>query len=229
MGNKDIVKNHFEEEAQVYDEQITNLIPYYRQMVESIVSTLPFKSSDCIEIIDLGCGTGNVSRAILDVYPNAKLTCLDVAENMLQMTRFKLKDEPDTIYLHEDFYNFKFDKQYDAVVSSLALHHLETLDDKLNFFKEIYSGIKDRGIFIDADNVIASTDSYQQKYMEVWKKFMRWNVSEEDVENIWIPKYYEEDRPVSLLDNLDMLKKAGFTSVDVVWKFYNFATFMALK
>jgi tRNA (cmo5U34)-methyltransferase len=65
--------------------------------------------------------------------------------------------------------------------------------------------------------------------MEVWKKFMRWNVSEEDVENIWIPKYYEEDRPVSLMDNLDMLKKAGFTSVDVVWKFYNFATFMALK
>ncbi len=229
VSNKDTVKNHFEQEAHEFDELITNLIPYYRQMVESIVSTLPFEASADIDIIDLGCGTGTVSRAIKDVYPNAKITCLDIAENMLQMARLKLKDAPETVYLNEDFYNFNFDKKYDAVVSSLALHHLETTDDKLKFYKEIYAGIKEAGIFVNADNVLASNDVYQQKFMDQWKRFMRWNLSEEDVVNIWIPKYYEEDRPAPLMDNLDMLKEVGFKSVDVVWKYYNFATFMALK
>jgi len=51
----------------------------------------------------------------------------------------------------------------------------------------------------------------------------------EEVENKWIPKYYEEDRPVSMMEHLDMLNKAGFKIMDVVWKYYNYAVYMAIK
>ena len=41
MERMEKIKKHFEEEAEQYDGIIKNLIPYYHQMVEAIVNTLP--------------------------------------------------------------------------------------------------------------------------------------------------------------------------------------------
>jgi trans-aconitate methyltransferase len=38
-------------------------------------------------VLDLGCGTGTVALSILRVFPNAHLTCLYLAENMIAMAR----------------------------------------------------------------------------------------------------------------------------------------------
>lgn len=223
------VKRHFEEEAREYDGIIVKLIPYYPQMLEALVAALPFEHDTAIEAIDLGCGTGTVAKAVKDAYPNARLTCIDIAEKMLQMARAKLAGAPDTEYILSDFNDFEFPKEYHAVVSSLALHHLETDGDKLGFYKKIYSGLKEGGVFANADVVLGSTDALQQRYMDKWKSFMYGSVGRDEAEGKWIPKYYEEDRPVSLTAHLKMLKEAGFSATDVVWKYYNYAVYTAVK
>ncbi len=229
MSNMNDIKRHFEEEAQQYDSNIRNLIPHYDQMVEAVVNAISFNCSAAIDVIDLGCGTGTIARSVKNTFPKARITCLDIADNMLQMAQFKLSDAPDTEYINDDFYRFSFDKQYDVVVSSLALHHLVTPDDKSDFYKKIYSGLKSGGMLVNADSVLASTETLQNMYMQQWKSFMYKNVSEREVESKWIPKYYEEDRPASLIEHLDMLREIGFAAVDVIWKYYNYAVFAAMK
>jgi tRNA (cmo5U34)-methyltransferase len=223
------VRNHFEEEAGQYDGIIKNLIPHYSQMVEALVKALNFDPSEIFELIDLGCGTGTVSRAVKDVYPMAKITCLDISEKMLKMASGKLSDVHDAIYIKSDFYDYEFDKKYDVVVSSLALHHLVTKEDKLDFYKKIYKCLNSGGVFVNADVVLASTDTLQERYMEQWKKFMCMNVTLDEVEEKWIPTYYEEDRPATMMDHFEMLKDAGFRTMDIIWKYYNFAVYMAVK
>ncbi len=61
--------------------------------------------------------------------------------------------------------------------------------------------------------------------MEKWKSFMKKHVSEEEIENRWLPQYREEDRPAKLMDQMTWLSDIGFTQVDVVWKYYNFAVY----
>lgn len=229
MDRMEKIKNHFEEEAEQYDGIIKNLIPYYDQMVEAIVKTLPYEYSADIEVIDLGCGTGTVARSVKNTFSHAKLTCLDMSENMLKIAGGKLSDAQDTTYINSDFYQFDFHNQYDAVVSSLALHHLETSEDKKGFYKKIYKGLKAGGVFVNADVVLASTDRLQQRYMDQWKTFMLGNVTKYEVENNWMPKYYEEDRPAPMPEHFKMLEACGFSIVDVVWKYYNFAVYMAVK
>lgn len=229
MERMDRVKKHFEEEAAQYDGIIKNLIPYYHKMVEALVNTLPFDPSLQIQVIDLGCGTGTISRAVKDAYPNAKLTCVDISEKMLKVAAGKLSEVSDAIFINKNFYDFNFDKNYDAVVSSLALHHLETKEDKLEFYRKIYSCLNDGGIFVNADVVLASTEALQQCYMTQWKNFMLRNVPKDEVDSKWIPAYYEEDRPVSMIEHFEMLKDSGFKIMDVVWKYYNFAVYMAIK
>ena len=229
MDRMNKILNHFEGEAEQYDGIIKNLIPYYHQMVEALVNTLPFDHSEGIEVIDLGCGTGTISRAVKDIFPKAKITCLDISGKMLQIAAIKLKDVRDAVYINSNFYDFSFDEKYDAVVSSLALHHLATKEDKLGFYKKIFSCLNTGGVFVNADVVLASTDSLQERYMEQWKNFMRTNVPSEEVEGKWIPTYYDEDRPAQMMEHFEMLKDAGFKVVDVVWKYYNYAVYMAVK
>ncbi len=229
MERMESVKRHFEEEAREYDEIIKKLIPGYPQMVEALVDALPFEKSAVISVIDLGCGTGTVARAVKDVFPSANITCLDIAEGMLQMARLKMADAPETVYINADFSSLDFSGEYDAVVSSLALHHLETDEDKQEFYRKIYSGLKKGGVFANVDVVIASTGRLQQVYIERWKNFMEKSVGREEVENIWIPKYYKEDRPTALTRHLNMLESAGFLYMDVLWKYYNYAVYTALK
>lgn len=229
MSDMENVKKHFEEEAEQYDGIIKNIIPYYRQMVEAVVNTIPFGYTSDIKVLDLGCGTGTIASAVKNAFPNAKLTCLDISGKMLQIADSKINGAQETTYINSDFHEFNFDKKYDAVVSSLALHHLVTREDKFDFYRKIYSGLNNGGAFVNADVVLASTDILQKRYMEQWKDFMCMNVTKDEVENKWIPTHYEEDRPVSLMEHIEMLKEIGFADIDVVWKYYNFAVYMAVK
>ena len=223
------IRKHFEEEAKEYDGIIKNLIPYYNQMVVALVNAIPFSNQDEIDVIDLGCGTGSISKAVQSSFPRASMTCVDISANMLDIAACKMSDFNNTKYINSNFYGFNFDRKYDAVVSSLALHHLETKEDKFEFYRKIFDALKPEGVFVNADVVLASSDKLQDCYMKEWKRFMCKNVSESEVDSKWMPSYYAEDRPISLMEHFELLKEAGFENIDVVWKYYNFAVYMAVK
>jgi tRNA (cmo5U34)-methyltransferase len=87
--SKQRIIDHFEQEAKEYDEIILTLIPNYTQMVEVLVSILPFTQDQTFSVIDLGCGTGTISREIKNTFPNINLTCMDIAKNMLDIASAK--------------------------------------------------------------------------------------------------------------------------------------------
>ena len=89
----DIVKKHFEAEAQEFDQIILRLIPYYPEMIEALITAIPFDRSSRINVMDLGCGTGTIALRIKETFPQARISCLDLAENMIEMTRLKLANK----------------------------------------------------------------------------------------------------------------------------------------
>jgi len=212
------IREHFEEEAHAFDRIIRCLIPYYPQMIEALVAALPFGQTTPIRVIDLGCGTGSIARVIKDSLPLTTLTCVDVAESMLVMAREKLGSGPNVRYQLANFETYEFDAQYDAVVSSLALHHLVTDGDKQVFHRKVYDSLAPGGVFYNADVILGSSDYLQEVYIHRWKWFMRQHVSEEEIEQKWMPKHYEEDRPAKLMEQLIWLQDIGFVEVDVLWK-----------
>lgn len=221
----DGVRQHFNAEAREFDGLIAKLIPYYQQMVEALVLAIPFERSAAVKVADLGCGTGTVAQYVFQVFPNAQITCVDLAENMIAMAQAKLSMHGTTQYLVSDFQSFAFDGKYDAIVSSLALHHLATDADKQSFYGQIWRGLRSGGVFYNADIVLGSNDFLQERYMDQWRFFMAQNVSSEEIESKWIPKYRTEDHPAKLTDQLKWLMEIGFVDVDVLWKHYNFAVY----
>jgi len=224
-------KNHFQEEAHIFDETIVRLIPYYNDMLEALVSSLPFSSRKRPSILDLGCGTGTVSAQILERFPDAHVTCLDMASNMLAMAKEKLAlyAMDDSQFVCADFSKWNSALKYDAIVSSLALHHLPDDDAKKTFFTKVFESLASGGVFVNADVVLSGDTEIQDMYLRKWREFMLKTVSVEEVDEKWFPSYRNEDRPAILLDQLAWLKEVGFTSTDVIWKYYNFAVYGGKK
>lgn len=222
------VKDHFEEEAKVFDELIKTLIPFYEDMVKSLILALPFHYKEKIKVLDLGCGTGNISKEVKEHFPNAQITCVDMAENMIQIAKSKLAPYSDIEFKIADFRDLDFKEDYDGVISSLALHHLQREEQK-SFYCRIKEFLKEGGVFYNADNILGSSPHLNQVYMDKWVEFMLDSHSHEEIETIWLPRYREEDFPSPLRSHIQWLEEAGFQEVDVVWKCYMFGVYGGKK
>jgi tRNA (cmo5U34)-methyltransferase len=222
------VKNHFEEEAEVFDELIKTLIPHYEDMIRSLILSLAFHAKEKMKVLDLGCGTGNISKELKKRFPNANITCVDLAENMIKMTKSKMASYNDIEFITADFRDLDFHKEYDAVISSLALHHMQP-DEQKTFYHRINEFLKEGGVFYNADIILGSTDYLNQTYQDTWVEFMLENHTPEEVKGIWLPKHREEDFPSPLHSHILWLEDAGFKEVDVVWKYYMFGVYGGKK
>ena len=113
----DDIKKHFEGEAHEFDELIRRLSPAYDEMLDALVLALPRERSEAFQAIDLGCGTGTVAKRLKDAYPQARITCVDLAENMLEMARDKLGT--DVRYQLADFRSYAFDRPRTLAVGNV--------------------------------------------------------------------------------------------------------------
>ena len=179
--------------------------------------------------MDLGCGTGTVAKLVKNSFPNARIDCLDLSGEMLQMAETKLSSYSDITFIAGDFNSYNFTGTYDVIISSLALHHLVTDDDKKLFYGKIYNALSDGGVFYNADVVLGNSEHLQQVYLGKWKEFMGRSVSQDEVENKWMVKYKQEDSPSVLVNQLKWLEDIGFRGVDIVWKYFNYSVYGGQK
>lgn len=223
------IKAHFEAEAAQFDSIIRRLIPYYEQMLTALVDAIPLAPETRFSVLDLGCGTGAVSLAILKRFPQARITLLDLSPKMLAIARERIPQTNLSQVIESNFAEWNWPDRYDVIASSLALHHLPTEAEKAVFHDRIYAGLQTGGTFVNADVVLAGSARMQDVYLERWKQYMTRTTPIAEVETEWLPRYYAEDIPASLAFHLESLRQSGFQEVDVYWKYYNFAVFGGLK
>jgi len=223
------IKEHFETEAFEFDSQIIKIIPYYEQMITALIDSVQFKPFAAIRIIDLGCGTGTVAKRLGDKFPNSTIVCLDIASKMIEIAKYKLSDRKNTEFIVGDFSKIEFKEPFDVVVSSLALHHIQTDEEKKEFYTKIYKVLTNSGQFLNADVVLATTDYQQNINMNRWIDYMNKSVPMDEIQQRWLPAHKTEDRPSILMEQLKWLDEIGFENVDVIWKYYNFSVYGGVK
>ncbi|MFQ5647472.1 MAG: class I SAM-dependent methyltransferase [bacterium] len=223
-------KGHFDLQASEYDQIAEKIIPRYQEMLDTLVEAVRFEKTREFTALDLGAGTGQVTWRIKRRFPGARITCLDLSPNMLEVARERLAPYKDDIDFETgDFYSYRFKGRYDLVISSLAIHHLKTGRDKKDFFQRVFESLNRGGIFFNADVVSSPSQTLYELSMEHWINHMLKTVSKEEVENKWVPGSKREDHPSPLPDQLSWLGEVGFAGVDVVWKLFGLAVYGGFK
>jgi tRNA (cmo5U34)-methyltransferase len=228
--------------AHEYLEDSDIYIPQRAQVLQLIKLIFSFYIGTKIQkpyIIDLGCGDGAITKALIDVNKNLRSTLIDGSEHMLESAQNNIskKNIKEAIHISfQDLYNSSVIKdEADFIVSSLAIHHLNEIE-KSYLFKYVYTKLKKGGVFINYDPVLSSSEELEQLNLMMWKEWvlnLEAKISpRRDKSFDYIPSQYKDNKdnvPSTLDSQLEMLKQAGFSDVNLFYKYGLFCLFGGRK
>lgn len=218
------LKEHFNDAAEGYDDLINKTLIDYDEMITALINAIPDTKTNP-RVLDLGCGTGNITKKVLERFPEAHVTCLDLSDKMIEQAKEKLADYDNIEYVNGDFTIIDIIDKYDAIISSLALHHIATDEDKKEMYKHIYEALENDGVFYNAD-VIKANSPYNKKLNDKMnEKYMQKNGLTTDEMNDHKQKKEDNDIPITLIKHLKLLEEVGFEEIDVIWKHYTNAVY----
>ncbi|TVP58113.1 MAG: class I SAM-dependent methyltransferase [Nodularia sp. (in: Bacteria)] len=221
-----------------FDNGIRQLLPRYDEMLEVIARFIPTTTR---RILELGCGTGELTLKIFQRFPDAEIISLDYSPRMLQCAGNKITDagyQQRWTGIQADFGEWadnpeKLDigSEFDACVSSLAIHHLDD-QMKLKLFQRIAVSLNQGGYFGNADPTLPESPvlaAVYQKAREEWAAEQGTNLTEvrAKVGSSSQQGYSSQDQLATLDNQLQMLATSGFKTVAVPWKYYGLAVFSA--
>jgi tRNA (cmo5U34)-methyltransferase len=150
------------------------------------------------KILDLGAGTGLELIHVFELFPSAEVTVIDITENMLEeLKKRSFADHVTTIC--GDFFEVEFGDNYDAVISTSALHHFKT-EEKIKLYKKVFDCLKEDGQFINCDKIALSQEVEDTQLYEL----------ENNIEN-----YKHIDSPLTVEHEIELLENVGFQEITI--------------
>ena len=219
----------FNESVAYYDSWVQKALPCYEELFSVAVASIPFATGQELTILDLGAGTGLFSYHVFQRYGNSHYTLVDVADQMLDISRKRFEESSGQFsYITGDYRTTFPASQFDLIISSLSIHHLID-QEKKKLFKDIYRKLKPGGTFINVDQIKAPSEHFQEMYWSTWlSKVRQSNAGEEQIQQS-IRRRTEFDKDSTLVDQLKWLQEAGFERVDCLYHHYFVGVFFAQK
>lgn len=139
--------------------------PRFRLMADLI----PFPAGAAIRILDVGAGYGALTRVMLESFPNAAVVAHDYSSEMLLHARKGLASYGKRVEYHvADLFSPDWLKgaggPFQAVVSSLCIHNLQSAPRIAQIYREIQQALAPGGCFLNIDLVNAPTRELQGIY-----------------------------------------------------------------
>ncbi len=161
----------------------------------------------CVEILDLGCGTGLELDEIFKRLPNVRVTGVDMCREMLDRLAAKHPGK-DLRLVCEDYFRYDMPAEHwDAAISFESLHHFLP-GQKLGLYRKIYKALKRGGVFVYGD-YIACCGEEEELLRETYLDKRGRSEIEED-------SFVHFDIPLTEEHELEVLRKAGFERAEVL-------------
>ena len=140
--------SEFEFRPEGYLESMLEEVPGYVELQEETVRATEGLRAE--RILELGVGTGETARRVLELHPDARLTGIDSSAAMLKEARERLPAADLRVARLEDPLP---EGPFDLVVSTLAVHHLDSTG-KADLFRRVAAVLRPGGRFVLADVVV---------------------------------------------------------------------------
>lgn len=127
-SERDYEMGQFHWTPETYLELIRSEVPRYDELQDAAVAAIPFAPE---RVLELGIGTGETTRRLIEAYPEAWVIGLDSSPDMV----FRAREDYDEVQLAriEDPLP---DGPWDLVIGVLTIHHLNA-EQKQNLFRRV--------------------------------------------------------------------------------------------
>ena len=214
MANEDIPKSEWQtiEHALAYLARADRL-PHRTEGEKALLDQIPQNTE---RVLDLGTGDGRLLALLKLNIPEVEGVALDFSEPMIEQAQKRFAYDKQIKVVKHDF-SLPLPSElgsFDAVISSLAIHHL-THPRKKQLYTEIFNLLNPKGVFCNLDHVSSATENLHLKFL---------------VATGFTPQ--SEDPSNKLLDvetQLRWLREIGFSDVDCCWKWLEIALLCGFK
>ncbi len=219
--------------AAVFDDMVSRSVPFYSELQQTFLKLGHSFTQPDSKVYDLGCSTCTTLALMASVIDDKSVkfvgldnsqAMLDKAEEKLQQVGLADRCELNVADLTEDFEI----KDASVVFMNWTLQFVRPLHrDRL--MRKIFAGMKEGGALIVTEKVVVSDSMINGLYIDYYHDYKRQQSysdveiarKREALENVLIPYRVDE--------NIELMKRAGFQTVDVFFKWYNWAGFIAVK
>jgi tRNA (cmo5U34)-methyltransferase len=227
------VKARFQTEpAASYGENMARWIPDFEYAHQLLLESLAIHLPGVATGVELGAGTGRVSRLLLDAFPRLSLTLVDLSPNMLAAAAQRLAPYGDRCHVVvHDIFDARLafpPSSLDCVVSVFAICHARGSDVYAQLYQRIHSWLKPGGCFVCYDHVLGDSKPLTALNALGWHRLLRASQTAEQAKE-GIIGTYQEDSPLSLRQHLALLETARFSVADVLYKRDIFAIYLGVK
>jgi tRNA (cmo5U34)-methyltransferase len=195
-----------------YDERIRTFIPGYDTMLDfaSLALQVMVRRRAPL-ILDLGIGTGALAGRCLERLPAARFIGIDQDAQMLEAARARLGRALSRA-THGSFERIAL-PACDAVVSSLALHHVPGRTARLRLFRRVRRALRRGGALVIADCYPESHPRLAAFDRAAWLAHLEASYTPSESRR-YLAAWSREDHYAPLSEEIETLKRAGFR-VDV--------------
>lgn len=200
-----------------YDSLVERAVPRYRELLQRLGHYVP---DGARTVLELGCGTGNLSLEIAAKLRPGLLVLLDGASEMADLAPRRVRAAYPGNAVAAVIGRFEAlplaHGAFDLVVSAMSLHHVR---DKALLYEDVFSLLRPGGTFLLGDQMAGATARLHDVNWQAWLAFCRQpgNCSAAETQSL-IEHAELHDHYTAVPDHLDLLLRAGFVELDCVWR-----------
>lgn len=227
--------NFGEKTAEVFEDMLDRSIPLYRELQRMLGEIAVEFAVSGTNVYDLGCSNGitldTLDDAIRGAGKSVQLVGIDYSQAMLDKAaqRFASRGaDAQPKFVLRDLNEGCSIENASVVLLNLTLQFVRPLfRDRL--VRSICEGLNENGCLILVEKVLGNDSLFNRTFIKFYYDMKRRNhysdmeiaQKREALENVLIPYRIDE--------NFELLKRNGFGSVDVFYKWYNFAGLIGVK
>ncbi|MEP7371872.1 MAG: class I SAM-dependent methyltransferase [Chitinophagaceae bacterium] len=182
-------------------------------------------------LLDIGCGAGNYSLMMLSKVPNLNCTLVDLSKPMLDKAfeRVSQATKKAVEIIQGDIREVVLkENHFDIILAGAVLHHLRDDRDWETTFEKFYRLLKPGGCLMISDLITQDTELLNDYTWERYGDYLE-TLGGKEYRLKVLDYVAKEDSPRSMNYQLDLMKKVGFSSVEILHKNICFGAFGGIK
>jgi tRNA (cmo5U34)-methyltransferase len=182
-------------------------------------------------LLDVGAGAGNYTLKLLQALPKLDVTLVDLSRPMLDRAAERLRDTTASsiTLIQSDVRDLALgEARFDLIIAAAVLHHLREPSEWESVFAGFHRALRPGGSLWISDLVEHAIPEVQAL---MWQRYGEYLVGlkDEAYRDQVFAYVTREDSPRPLTFQLELLRRVGFTDIDVLHKNSCFAAFGAVK
>jgi tRNA (cmo5U34)-methyltransferase len=216
--------------AATYDAQVRKTIPYYDAFHEQTINLIKAMGLQPRTWLDTGCGTGTLAQKAMEEFPNTQFTLADPSAQMLDVAKNKLAGAVNVKFLDASAtQNLVSQKEEFDVITSIQSHHYLSPTERVKATAVCFELLSPGGVYVTFENIQPSTPKGTAIGKENWKLFQLSKGRESSVVDEHLKRFGVEYFPITVKEHISLLKKTGFSTVELLWYSYMQAGFYCIK